>query len=237
MLKKIIRSPLMQYIFANIIALYMNLIKSTTKWEYVGLENIEPLWAKDTGLVVCYWHSRIMLAHSAWPEDKQKVNMLISLSKDGQFVAKATEIIGRKVVRGSSTSKKGDASSDKGALQAVRSLISVAKQGEVAMITPDGPRGPRMRIQAGSVRIAKSARVPMVPLAMAVKGSKYLDSWDRFVIPPLFSKGVIIFGKPIEVSGNTEEAYEKCRLDVENEMNRITNLADKMVGGPQIDPA
>jgi lysophospholipid acyltransferase (LPLAT)-like uncharacterized protein len=238
MLKKFIRSKFIQTIFAYIIAAYMVLVRATTRWEYIGLENVAPYREQNKGMIINYWHSRIIIAHSFWPtKDPQIVNMLISMSKDGEFVARAAEIIGRKVIRGSSAKRKGDVIDNKGALAAVRDMIAAAKSGNLAVITPDGPKGPRMRFQPGAIRIAKSAKAPMIPLALAVKGSTYLKSWDRFVVPPLFSKGVIMFGEPVFVEGNNEDAYETARLKIEDNLIKLQQKADELVGGIIVEPA
>ncbi len=226
MLKSILRSKIMQGIFARLVAFYMFLIKTTTKWEIIGLEHAEEIWNSGRGTVNCYWHSRIIMAPSMWPLDKQEYNMLISLSADGQFISRAAELMGLKVIRGSSTKKKHNTIKDKGALKAVRELISAAKAGKAATFTPDGPRGPRMRIQNGVVRVAKSAEVSILPIGLAIKGSKSLNTWDKFVLPPIFSKGVIIYGEPVTATDNEEEA----RLILEQRLNEITNIADTMCG-------
>lgn len=237
MLKKILSSSIVQEIMARLIAAYMILVRRTTRWEIEGLENAQKIWDSNQGLVLCYWHSRLLISHSFWPLDVQKILMLISLSRDGQFVARATELIGRGVIRGSSTKTRGDVSKDKGALQAVRALITFAKEGGAAAITPDGPKGPRMRVQAGSIRIAKTAGVPMLPISISIKGAKYLKTWDRLLVPPLFSRGVIIYGTPVVINGNDESAYEKARLELENAMIEGTWRADELCNGPKIEPA
>lgn len=223
MLKKFLSSNLVQEIFARFIALYMILVRKTNKWEIIGIENAKEIWNSNSGVVAYYFHSRIFMAHSFWPLDAQEVRMLISLSRDGAFVSRATELLGRGVTRGSTTKNKNDMKKDKGALSAVRQLISFAQNGGAAVITPDGPKGPRMRVAKGSSRIAKAAGVKMFPIAISVNGSKVLNTWDRMLIPPLFSKGVVVYGKPIIVS----EDEEADRLELENEMIKITNLADE----------
>lgn len=237
-MKNILRSKLMQEIMARIIAGYMILVRATTRWTYEGREHAEQIWQSGEGLVLCYWHSRILLAHSFWPKapKAQDILMLISLSKDGQFVARATELIGRGVIRGSSTKKREDLTKDKGALQAVRALMTHAKQGGAAAITPDGPNGPRMRVQAGSTRIAKTAGVPMLPIGISIKGSKYLKTWDRMLLPPLFSRGVIIYGEPLRIEGHDEVANEAARLQLEERLNQITLRADALCEGEIITP-
>ena len=164
--------------------------------------------------------------------------MLISLSPDGVFVARAAELVGRTVVRGSSSKKTASGETeDKGALQAFRHMVSHASKGGCVGITPDGPRGPRMRAQIGAVRVAKIAKVPLLPSAFAVKGAKYAKSWDRFVLPPLFSRGVIVYRPTIDIPARADEAVlEGIRLRLEGELTLAMQEADRRVDGPLIEP-
>jgi lysophospholipid acyltransferase (LPLAT)-like uncharacterized protein len=239
MAKAFLRSPPVQWLLACVIAAYMALVRRTTRWTLVGEEHAAPVWASGQGVVWCYWHSRIMGAHSIWPRDVQPMLMLISLSPDGQFVARAAQMIGRLVVRGSSAKKHADGGAeDKGALHAFRQMVAHAAKGGCVGVTPDGPRGPRMRAQAGAVRAAKAARVPLLPSAFAVRGGGYADSWDRFHLPPLFSTGVIVYGAPIHVPAKADEAaIEAARLALETALTAAMHEADRLVGGPLIEPA
>lgn len=234
MLKKIIRNPISQEILAHIIALYMVLIRVTTRWEIIGEENLNRFANGEEGIICAYWHSRILMAHSIWPVRAKPYNMMISLSADGQFVARAAEIIGRKVIRGSSSKTRDDKVQQKGALKAFRAMVQAAKNGEASFITPDGPKGPRMRIQDGALRMAKSANVAILPIGVAIKKGKYLNSWDRFVVPPLFSNGVIIYGEPIFIENDDDT--EKTRLLFENSLIEVTQSADFLMDCPLIEP-
>jgi lysophospholipid acyltransferase (LPLAT)-like uncharacterized protein len=236
--RNILRSAPVQWVLACFIAGWMALVRATTRWTIVGEEHAKPVWTSGKGVVWCYWHSRIMGAHSIWPKDVQPMLMLISLSPDGVFVARAAEMVGRTVVRGSSSKKNAEGETeDKGALQAFRQMMAHASKGGCVGITPDGPRGPRMRAQIGAVRVAKISKVPLLPSAFAVKGSKYAKSWDRFHIPPLFSSGVIVYRPAIEVPARADEAaMEAVRLQLEQELTAAMQEADRLVGGPLIEP-
>jgi lysophospholipid acyltransferase (LPLAT)-like uncharacterized protein len=236
--RTILRSAPVQWVLACFIAAWMALVRATTRWTVVGEDFAKPVWTSGRGVVWCYWHSRIMGAHSIWPTDVQKMLMLISLSPDGVFVARAAEMVGRMVVRGSSSKKNAEGETeDKGALQAFRQMMAHASKGGCVGITPDGPRGPRMRAQIGAVRVAKISKVPLLPSAFAVKGSRYAKSWDRFHIPPLFSRGVIVYRPAIEVPMRAdEEMMESVRLRLEQELTLAMQEADRLVGGPLIEP-
>jgi lysophospholipid acyltransferase (LPLAT)-like uncharacterized protein len=236
--RTILRSSPVQWVFAAFLAAWMALVRGTSRWTIVGEEHARPVWTSGKGVVWCYWHSRIMGAHSIWPKDVQQMLMLISLSPDGVFVARAAELVGRTVVRGSSSKKKADGETeDKGALQAFRHMVSHASKGGCVGMTPDGPRGPRMRAQIGAVRVAKIAKVPLLPSAFAVKGAGYAKSWDRFHLPPLFSRGVIVYRPAIDVPARADEAaMEAVRLQLEHELTVAMQEADRLVDGPLIEP-
>ena len=237
--RTILRSPPVQFALAAFIASWMALVRATTRWTIIGREHAEPVWTSGKGVVWCYWHSRIMGAHSIWPKNVQPMLMLISLSPDGQFVAKAAEMVGRLVVRGSSSRKKADGETeDKGALQAFRQMLNHAVKGGCVGITPDGPRGPRMRAQIGAVRVAKMAKVPLLPSAFAIVGARYAKSWDRFHIPPLFSRGFIVYRPAIHLPAKADDAaLEAARLTLEAELTAALQEADRLAGGPRIEPA
>jgi len=60
-------------------------------------------------------------------------------------------------------------------------VIRALEAGACVGITPDGPRGPRMRAHPGLVMAARVARVPIVPAAYSVRRRRLLGTWDRFV--------------------------------------------------------
>ena len=66
-------------------------------------------------------------------------------------------------------------------------------------MTPDGPRGPRMKINSSIVKIASLTGYKIVPLAYSVKNKIFLNSWDKFLLALPFGKGCFIWGKPIKV--------------------------------------
>ena len=54
---------------------------------------------------------------------------------------------------------------------------------------------------------------------------KLINSWDHFVIPFPFSKGVYTFGEQISVDKKiNKKKFEISRLEVENEIKRLTKL-------------
>ncbi len=155
--------------------------------------------------------------------------MLISGHRDGQLIARTVGYFGIDTIEGSSS---------KGGTAALRTMVRFLKLGEYVGITPDGPRGPRMRVGGAIVGMARLSGVPIIPVAYATNKRKILGSWDKFIIAKPFGRGVIVGGEPIEVAGDADEdALEAARLDVENALTAITNEADGLCDVETVAPA
>ena len=77
-----------------------------------------------------------------------------------------------------------------------------------------------------------------MPCTFAVARRKQFDSWDRFVLPKLFGKGLILWGSPIIVSPETADAdLDAIRLSIETEMNDLLAEADTELGHDAVEPA
>lgn len=208
----------------------MVLVARTTRWTIIGEDAAKAVWETPAGLVVPAWHEQIMLlptgwsrALRSWKPRSADVSMLISLSRDAEPVALAIEHLGITSIRGSkANAKKRD--KNKGGLRAVAEAVKQLKTGGVLCITPDGPRGPALQIGDGPILIAKRAGATIMPYAIAVKGHRRLGSWDRMIVPGLFSRGAIVFGEPFTPqAGEDTDAIRTTlqhRLDAANQMAR-----------------
>jgi lysophospholipid acyltransferase (LPLAT)-like uncharacterized protein len=135
---------------------------------------------------------------------------MISMSRDGDWIAPVVKWLGLRPVRGSSSR------SGKEALAAmVRNLV----QNQAALHIVDGPRGPKGEIKAGLIRLAQLSRADLLPIYISVDRAWVTGSWDRFLIPKPFSQVLVRFGDPIEVPEQMDpETFESLRLDVEKKM-------------------
>lgn len=235
-MKTFLRSGPVQFLLANLIWAYMALTRRAIRWTVEGEEALQDVWQEtDHGLIFSCWHSRILLLPVGWMLEKQKLGMargnpgiLISLSKDGEFVARAAEKLGLQVVRGSAANKKKK-SKEKGGAAAIREASDILGRSGVICITVDGPRGPRQRASLGAVLLAQRKNAKIVTYALAASPARRLSSWDRFVIPFPFGKGAVVFGKV--VSAPREADPEAIRLEVEEALNAATRRAEELVGG------
>ena len=208
-------------------SMYIKLVFATSKWETINKNIPEAFWQYDTPFILCFWHGRLLMMPCCWDLSK-KINLLTSLHKDGQLISKTVSHFGFKFIKGSTT---------KGGARAMRNILKTLELGECIGLTPDGPRGPRMVAKDGVISIASLSGVPIIPITYSIVRGKNLDTWDNFLLAFPFSRGIFVWGDPIFVEKNVNHSKrERIRKEIENELIKITNEADKLMGRKLIKP-
>ncbi len=231
-MKRLMRSAIVTSLLGWIIWAYMALCNRTIRWRVEGEEEALKLWLTYPNIIVGAWHSTILLLPSGWnriiqkwPKQKTRSAMLISLSKDGEPVAKAIKHLGLEAVRGSSKNRKK--SHDKGGARALAQALRILKSGGGICITPDGPRGPAEIAQNGPIIMAQRTSAPILPYAIVSSPAKRLNTWDGFRIPYPFTRGALVFGKAvIPDKGDDRDAL---RLALETNLNIAMRRAEILV--------
>lgn len=236
MFKRAMRSAPMQACLGGLIALWMTLVKYTTRWEILHADRAKPVINSGKGLIALTFHSRFLLLTSAWKKSFQHPYVLISQSRDGNIVSWTCRWLGLSTVRGSARNVKK--SKVKGGGRAGRNIVDAIEAGGCIVITPDGPRGPRQRVPIGPFRLARLSEAPVLPCTFSVQRRKQFNSWDKFILPLPFGRGQIIWGTPRSVDKTmSDDALEEMRAEVEQEMNALMAQADQALGHAPIGPA
>jgi lysophospholipid acyltransferase (LPLAT)-like uncharacterized protein len=192
-----LRSPFVQAALAGLLSAYLKLTLKTLRWTVEGRDRAERVWGSGGGAVVCFWHGRLSLAPASWPKEAQPPRALISLSPDGEFIARAMEALGFPAIRGS-TGKATAMDKAKGGAAAFREMLRWVRGGGGVAITPDGPRGPAETMGEGPARLAAAAGAPVLLAGLACKPAVRLKSWDRAMLPLPFGRGAIVWDGPFE---------------------------------------
>jgi lysophospholipid acyltransferase (LPLAT)-like uncharacterized protein len=217
-------------------AAWIRFVYATGSYEHLNEAGARAHWDGKTPFIGAFWHNRLFLIVHGWRSDG-KVYTLISRHGDGDLITNAIQRLNVHVVRGSAASM-AKKRKDRGGSAAFREMVSVLNEGATVSLTPDGPKGPRYRVKDGIVMLAKLSGAPILPVTYSARRAIFLNSWDRFMIPFPFSKGVILWGKAVSVPPDADdEVLEQKRLEVEAEMIRITAEADRMMGRTPIEPA
>jgi len=227
-LKRLLGHPATQALLSRLVAGYVRLVWRTGRWRYYGEDAPKSLRDAGKPLIVAFWHGRLFMAPFALHGERRRINVMISTHRDGQMISRVVDLLGVRTVAGSTS---------KGGLTALRQAIRVLRDGNLLGITPDGPRGPRMRASDGVIALARHTGAPIFPLSYSTSRRKVMNSWDRFLLPLPFSRGVFVWGPPIAVdAGANDTAMEQARLAVENALNEASEKADTLSGQPVILP-
>lgn len=195
-----LRNPAIQAAAAWLLSEWMRFCFATIRWTRENEPVAEEVWRAGGGVLCAFWHSRIALGPVCWPMERaQPVKGLVSLSADGEFIARAVARLGIPAVRGSSANKDKAARS-KGGTQALRDGLRQLKVGGLA-VTPDGPRGPVRQMAEGLPLMAKISGAPVLFIGLSCKPAIRLNSWDRALLPLPFGKGAIVWDKAVYPEG------------------------------------
>ncbi|MGJ3232635.1 MAG: lysophospholipid acyltransferase family protein [Oceanicaulis sp.] len=236
MVKRILQSAPVQAAIAAVLAGYVAFCRATTRWTRLGVEHVEPVWRSERGVVGCIWHGRLIMSVALWPKHAQPPTVLISRSREGDAIARYAAWFGVKAVRGSSRNEKK--AKQKGGLSAFREMLRHVTEGRVMCITPDGPRGPRMRAGSGAIKLARAAGAPCVPVAWSMSHARVMNSWDRAMVPLPFGRGVIAYGEPMEIPADADAArIAELALELERRLNALTEQADALCRKEAVRPA
>lgn len=169
----------------------------------------------NKNFIVAFWHGTMFLPWYVFRN--RKIVALISQSKDGELLARVLKHWNYKVIRGSS-SKGGD--------EALNTMIEFAKNGYSVAITPDGPKGPPLKMKAGAIITAKKSNLPLILVGVYYKKKRILKSWDSFQIPYPFSEVNLVLSKPIYIDSDlTYDETSKKIIEYENYLNELQSKA------------
>ena len=223
--KKILRSKLIYSLVCWIGSKYIKFVSNTTKWTFINKKYVDQLWHKNESFILCFWHGRLLMMPKSW-NIKKKINVLISAHPDGQLLSKTVKHFEINTIIGS-TSKGGSV--------ALRNIIKSLKSGISIGMTPDGPRGPKMKINSAIIKLASLTGCKILPLSYSVKRKIFLNSWDRFLLALPFNKGCFIWGKPLKIKKYISQSDDlKLTKKLEKELIKLTKIADHKCGQEKI---
>lgn len=173
------------------------------------------------GGIAAFWHYSIfyLLHHlRSFP-----AAIMVSASKDGEYIARLIELQGHTPVRGSGN-RRG--------VSALKHLLREVRAGKSAGIVADGSRGPPRKAQAGVILLASRSGRPILPMVWYASKKLVFKSWDRTVMPLPFSRIFFYYGKPLFVPDKIKGVeVDEYRLKLEKRLNFLYDLAVAEAGG------
>lgn len=193
--------------FANVVYRVLKFQEYFTRIININYQNNEPC-------IYAMWHGQQFCVHGI--PNREKLNILVSTSIDGEIITRTVQKWGFKTVRGSTARK--------GAVGGTMQIIERLKSGESVAIMVDGPRGPAKKVKGGVVKIAQMADVPIVPVVWYSPQKNFLKlpSWDSMQTPFLYTKIVNLYGNPIRVSADSEDKDEMFYISmIQRSLNEL----------------
>jgi lysophospholipid acyltransferase (LPLAT)-like uncharacterized protein len=229
LLKRLLRAPWMQALLAGLVTAYVETIIATLRWRTVGAGPADAALRSPDGLIALFWHGRIAHAMACRPVlgDKART-VMISLSRDGAFIADAAVRLKIPTIRGSTGREGGGL--EKGGAAAFRAAMGVIRDGGVMLLTPDGPRGPRETLQTGPLQLARAAKCPVYLMGLAASPSLALNSWDGGRLPLPFARAALVVEGPVWAPRAADpEAMETARREWQARMDAATARAEAAI--------
>lgn len=214
-----LRDPRLIRVVAFVAAVVVRVWMATVRLRVVNRDAADhPADADRERFIYAFWHESLLVP----VKFRARVRVLISKHADGELIAQVCRHLGFGVVRGSTT---------RGGGEALVELWDCSRRSHL-VFTPDGPRGPRRRVQPGLIILAARSGLPVVPVGIAFGRAWRARSWDRFAVPKPFSRCVCVAGKAIRIPPEVDrDGLERYRRLVEEQMLDATEEAERLALG------
>ncbi|MFT7144524.1 MAG: lysophospholipid acyltransferase (LPLAT)-like uncharacterized protein [Alphaproteobacteria bacterium] len=221
LIKRIPKTKAGQVVIAFLVMSYISLLRITCKVHVTNGNVIHDFARSKQPVVLTIWHGRLLMMPLLFPRG-MKARTLISGHSDGKIVKHTAAAFGFKTIVGSSS---------QGGAKAFKEMIKSIKQGVSVFITPDGPKGPKEKFQAGAAEVARMTNAPMLAVSISATPCKFAKSWDNFMLPKPFSNIYIHYGEPMYITRSADETerqgfYIRC----EKMLNQLQHDADSEAG-------
>ncbi|HEY6009710.1 MAG TPA: lysophospholipid acyltransferase family protein [Geobacteraceae bacterium] len=200
-------------VLTRVLYLIIRLLRLTMRIEVRGGEILADFARRSEGYIGVFWHGRLLMIPFAYPG--RRMHVLIGTHRDGQLIADIVGLFGFGLVRGSSS---------KGGQEALREMVRLLADDIDLAITPDGPRGPSEVAKPGVAQVARLSGKAVVPVGFSATRAWRFASWDRFLVPKPFSRGVFVVGEPLRWQHG--EDLEEFRRRIETALRQATDVAE-----------
>jgi lysophospholipid acyltransferase (LPLAT)-like uncharacterized protein len=199
--------------------LLLNALTATYRLEVLNGDIESGVYGRGEVPIYCSWHQRWFAGITFMPK-RRPIAIMVSQSKDGEFISRIIEALGWHVARGSSS---------RGGKKALKELLRLLRSGVSVGHIVDGPRGPFGEIKPGLLSLAQISGMPIVPMIISPEKKWVCNSWDRFMVPKPFSRVLIRFDREIYVPRKlSENGFEELRNQIELRLRSLYQETDDL---------
>jgi lysophospholipid acyltransferase (LPLAT)-like uncharacterized protein len=215
---KEIKYFLLNTLLTSIIFYLLDLYTKTLRVQFEGTEKIKKHLENGGRIVFSSWHQRFFGGFFLPRIFKWSPCIMISKSRDGEFISKVVQHIGWIPVRGSSS---------RGGKEALQAMVQGVIENHIGGHIVDGPVGPPRIIKPGLISLARRADAVICHSIVSYENAWIMNSWDHFMVPKPFSRVLFRFGSifPVHEIMNDDQ-FELFRKEVEDDLIKEYEAAD-----------
>jgi lysophospholipid acyltransferase (LPLAT)-like uncharacterized protein len=208
---------ILQWFIAIIIAMPIWFVYLTSRIKITNYETFKKYRRRPA--IFVFWHGRSMMLSPIIAVGRMRAYAIASQHHDGRIMAKVQRLFGLRPLYGSTTH---------GGMSVLRGGLRVLGDGRYSLcISPDGPGGPSLRIQDGTMYFSKMTGAPIIPVCYSASRAKFVNRWDRYMIAKPFSRINCVVGAPVVVPRRaTDDEVQKIKNDLEKYMVETVHKMD-----------
>lgn len=224
MLRNALKSFQNSYFLSYIGLLIVKILSSTYRIRVMNPEIELNVLKRGQVPIYASWHQRFFPGITFFGR-RRPISIMVSQSRDGEFISRIVSMLGWHPVRGSSS---------RGGREALKEIYTLVHNGYKIAHIVDGPRGPLGVIKPGLLIIAQISGMPIIPTITSAEKKWTFNSWDRFIVPKPFSRIIIRFGDGIYVPKNLKGGdFEEKRSFVERTFKNLYIESDSLWTNPE----
>ncbi len=201
--------------------LFIRALGSSLRVRFSGSAAARDLVDSGRPIVLAFFHGRqFLLAHEL---RNRPIVIMTSISYMGEIQSRILQRLGYQTIKGSSS---------RGGARVLGEMLGRLRKGKIGAFAVDGPRGPFQEVKPGAVFAAKKLGIPLVPVTTsACPGLVLRLVWDRYLVPMPFSRAILHFGHPLDLSADlSEHAVSQDCLRLGKILNQLEGEADALTG-------
>jgi hypothetical protein len=229
-IKKLLKTQAVIRTLSFLIFIYSKFVGLTCRWSISNIEEVQKALG-DSNAVWVSWHAKATMMPFFWQKYfNRPMSALVSPHQDGQLIAHFLTWFHITPVNGSSNENPR---------QSALELMRAIKDGQDLYLSPDGPRGPRMRMKKSPIYYAQKTGKPVIFVSFSTDKALIIEkAWDKTMIALPFAKGYFALSKPLYIPAElTDEEFEEYRQKFEDMANELSVQCDTAVGRTPIMPA
>jgi lysophospholipid acyltransferase (LPLAT)-like uncharacterized protein len=207
---------IVQWPIAVLFYIGMRLVHLTSRVEVRGDYILRDF--KNRPAIFVFWHGRSMMLSPVIRRFGIKGFAVAEREKDGRFMARLQRMFGLRPIFGSAA---------KGAVGVLRQGVRALRSGNCVCLSPDGPKGPAMRLSDGCIYFAKMSGAPIIPLCYSASRPWFRRKrWDKYLVAKFFGRIICHAGAPFYYDGDMDGLHKKLEAFMIGQQNAL----DKELG-------